>query len=143
MSKAKKVQTAMIYLEGKALQWHQRFMKSRGSLQEVSWLVYMKEMRARFSDNEFVHPMSELVSLKQSSSVEAYYEEYEALLNLLQLTDVDALSIFVSNLKPEISKSVRLFYLKTLTHAYNLAKQVESMLYHLPRKPFIPYKNAQ
>ena len=47
-----KVQTAMIHLDGKALQWHQRFMKSRGSLKEISWLVYMKEMRARFSDNE-------------------------------------------------------------------------------------------
>ena len=85
--------------------------------------------------------MSKLVALKQSSTVEAYYEKFEALLNLLQLTDDYSLSIFVSNLKPEIAKSVRLFYLKTLTHAFNLAKQVKSMLYNLLKKSFIPYKN--
>ena len=63
-------------------------------------------------------------------------------MNLLQLSDDYILSIFVSNLKPEIATSVRLFYPKTLTHAFNLAKQVESMLYNFPRKPYIPYKNA-
>ena len=31
-----RVQTAMINLEGRALQWHQHFMKSKGSLKEVS-----------------------------------------------------------------------------------------------------------
>ena len=43
----------------------------------------MMEMRVRFSENEFVDPMFELVSLKQLTSIEAYYEEFEALLNLL------------------------------------------------------------
>ena len=31
-----KVLTAMIHLKGRALQWHQRFMKSYGSLKKVS-----------------------------------------------------------------------------------------------------------
>ena len=48
----------------------------------------------------------------------------------------------MSNLKPKIAKSVRLFYPKTLTHVFNLAKQVESMIYNLPHKPFETYKNA-
>ena len=65
---------------------------------------YIKEMRTRFSDNDFADPMSELVSLKQFFSVEEYYNEFEALLNLLHLTDEYSLSIFVSNLKPEIAK---------------------------------------
>ena len=137
-----KVQTVMIHLEGKALQWHQRFMKHRGSVKMVDWEFYVKEMRARFCDNEFADPMSELVSLKQSASVEEYYEEFESLLNLLDLTDDYSLSVFVSNLKPEIAKSVRLFSPKTMTHAFTLAKQVESMLYTLPRKPYSPYRNA-
>ena len=81
--------------------------------------------------------MSELVSLKQSSSIEEYYE-FEALLNLLNLNDEYSLSIIVSNLKPEIAKLVRLFYPKTLTNAVNLAKQVESMLYNIPKNPLYP-----
>ena len=86
--------------------------------------------------------MAKLVSLKQLSFVEEYYEEFEALLNLLQLTDEYSLSVFVSNLKPEIAKPIRLFYPKTLTYAFSLAKQVESMFYNLLRKSFVPYKNA-
>ena len=142
MAEEDKVQIAMIHLKGKALQWHQCFMKSRGSLRKVSWMTYVKEMRICFNDNEFANPMSKLVSLKQSASVKEYYEEFKALLNHLQLTNEYTLSIFVSNLKLEIAKSVKLFYLKFLTHAFNLAKQVESMIYNLPQKPFVPYKNA-
>ena len=83
-----------------------------------------------------------MVSLKHFLSVEEYYEEFEGLLNLLHLTDEYSLSIFISNLKPEVAKSVRLFEPKTLNHAFHIAKQVESMLYNLPRKPYMAYKNA-
>ena len=137
-----KVQIVMIHLDGKALQWHQRYMKTKGSLKEVKWSVYAQDMRARFSEGEFIDPMSELVSLKQANTVEEYYEEFEALLNLLNLSDEYSLSIFISNLKQDISRSVRLFQPKTLTHALNLAKQMELLIYDLPRKTFTPYKST-
>ena len=137
----KKVQMVMIHLDGKALQWHQRYMKAKGPLKEMQWSTYAVDMRVRFNDNEFTDPMSELVSLRQTNSVEEYYEEFEALLNLLQLSDDYSLSIFISNLKSDLSKSVRLFHPTTLTQALNLAKQMEALMYHMPRKPYIPYKN--
>ena len=112
----------MMHLEGRALQWHQRFMKNQGPLTEVNWNVYVVEMRNKFSENEFFDPMIELVSFKQTKTIEEFYEEFESLLNLLQLLDDYALSIFISSLKPEISKPIRLFYPKTLTHALNLCK---------------------
>ena len=62
-----RVRTVMMHLEGKALQWHQRFMKNQRSLSEVDWNQYMLEMRNRFSDNEFTDPMLEIVSLKQTA----------------------------------------------------------------------------
>ena len=98
-------------------------------------------MPNRFSDNEFTDPMLEIVSLKQTASVEEFYEEFESLLNLLNLPDDYALSIFIGNLKPDLSRPVRLFYPKTLTHAFNLAKQLETMIFNTPRKPFVPYRN--
>ena len=73
--------------------------------------------------------------------MEEIYEEFESLLNLLQLHDDYALSVFISNLKLDISKHVRLFYLKTLTHALSLAKQLKSLMFNIPKKPYIPYKN--
>ena len=115
-------------------------MKTKGPLKDMSWPDYAGDMRARFHDTEFSDPLFELVSLKQINSVEEYYEEFEALLNLLQLSDEYALSIFVSNLKADISKSVRLFHPKNLTHALNIARQMEAILYSMPRKPYLPYK---
>ena len=109
-----KVRFVMMHLHGKALQWHQRFMKKYGALTEVSWNHYITEMRSRFSDNELSDPMLELVSLKHTGVVEDFYEEFESLLNLLQLPEDYALNVFISNLKLEISKSVRLFQPKHL-----------------------------
>ena len=80
--------------------------------------------------------------LKQVNTVEEYYKEFESLLNLLQLPDNYALSVFISNLKSDLSKFVRLFYPKTLNHALSLAKKMESLVYNLPRKPFTPYRNT-
>ena len=100
-------------------------------------------MRSRFGSNEFTNPMLELVGLKQTQTIEEYYDEFESLLNLVQLSDEYALSIFVSNLKPKLSKLVRLFYPQSLTHALNLAKQLKSMIFNIPRKPYIPYKNPE
>ena len=61
----KKVQIVMIHLDGKALQWHQRYMKAKGPLKEVKEPTYAMDMRARFNDTTFEDLMSELVSLKQ------------------------------------------------------------------------------
>ena len=107
-------------------------MRNQGSLSEVNWNQYVTKMRDRFSKNEFTNPMLEIISLKQTASVEDYYEEFESLLNLLQLLDDYTLSIFISNLKPNISRLVRLFYPKTLTHALNLAKQLEALIFNTP-----------
>ena len=97
-------------------------------------------MRARFRDSEFADPMFKLVSLTQTTSVEDYYEEFECLLYLLNISNEYSFSVFVSNLKADISRSVRLFQPKTHTHALNLAKQMESVMYNVPQKPFTPYK---
>ena len=77
------VQIVMIHLDGKMLQWHQRYMKMKGLLKDVKWTEHVTDMRAQFHDTEFQDPMSKLVSLKQSQTVEEYYDEFEGLLNLL------------------------------------------------------------
>ena len=64
VEESNKVQLVMIHLNGKALQWHQRYMKAKGSLKEMQWSVYAGDMRARFHDTEFTDPMFELVCLK-------------------------------------------------------------------------------
>ena len=63
-------------------------------------------------------------SISQTGTVEDYYEQFLLLLNTLELSSEHALSIFNSNLKGDIGKTVRLFYPQTLMHAFNLAKQI-------------------
>ena len=135
-----KVRTVLMQLEGRALHWHQFYAKANGGLSALRWFPYLAEMRKRFAASEFSDPMSELVSLRQSNTVEEYYEQFLAILNSLQLSPEYTLSIFTSNLKPEIAKTVRLFYPQTIMHAFNLARQIESLTPTFTRKPYIPYK---
>ena len=72
--------------------------------------------------------------------MESYYEKLENFCNLLQLSEEDALNIFISHFKPNIYKLVRFFYLKIFTHTLKLAKQLESLFFNLPQQPSTPYK---
>ena len=132
----------MIHLDGKVLQWHKRIIKTKGLVKEMKWDTYVTEMRTIFQDKEFTDPMSDLVSLKKSISVDEFCEKFEDLLNLLHLFEGYALSIFVSNLQPKISKSVRLFHPKNLTYALNLAKQIKAIIYNPSSKPFTLYSKS-
>ncbi|OMO99868.1 Retrotransposon gag protein [Corchorus capsularis] len=136
-----KVLIAMMHLDGRALQWHQKFIRDKGSLHEVTWNQYSLSLQARFCDTESTNPFYVLVAHKHTNTVEEYFEEFESLLSLVDISEDQALGIFISNLKPEVEQRIRLFYPKTLNHAFNLAKQVEVMIFNLPRKPNIPYKH--
>ena len=81
-------------------------------------------MHKRFGELEFSDPMSDLVSLKQVNSVEDYYDQFLSFLNALQFSPNYALSIFISNLKPKTTKTVKFFHPKTINHTFNLAKQL-------------------
>ncbi|OMP06168.1 hypothetical protein COLO4_08298 [Corchorus olitorius] len=69
------------------LQRHKRFMRDKHDLQE------------------------------QTNTVDEYFEEFEALLSLNDISDEQAHTIFLSNLKDEIEQRARLFFPKTIEHA--------------------------
>ena len=73
----------MIYMEGRALHWHQYYAKANGGLSNLKWPRYLEDLRRRFGKSEFVDPMAELVSLKQTGTMEEYYEQFLLLLNTL------------------------------------------------------------
>ena len=75
-------------------------MRTKGTVKEMKREIYVVDMRAKFHDNEFANHMSILVSLKKTTTMDEFYEEFEALLNIFHLLEEYALSIFVSNLKP-------------------------------------------
>ena len=75
--------------------------------------------------SEYPKAIYELINLKQTATVEDYYGEFEGVFNCLKPNEEDALSIFIHNLKSDISKSIKLFYPKTLMNALKLAKQLK------------------
>nr|XP_027126014.1 uncharacterized protein LOC113742375 [Coffea arabica] len=131
-------------LEGKALQWHQIFMRSRLTREIPAWEEYIRELSSRFGDSLYDDPMGELKSLKQSGTVQEYHDLFEELLNRVELPEDYATSCFMSGLKPEIQLSVRMFMPKNVQHPRTLAKIVEAKVLVQQKgkglsKPFTSY----
>ena len=66
--------------------------------------------------------------------VDEFYDEFEDLLNLLQLYEEYVFSIFLSNLKEDISRCV--YSTSLLLVALKLARQVEYILYDTSKRSF-------
>lgn len=128
MSDLVKVRVVMLHLEGKALEWHHLFSQRRRGLPLLTWEIYAQGLVDRFGFESYLDPMEELVTHKQLGSIEQYYEVFVSLLNQLHLPESYALSIFVSNLKGEISQYLRLFKPQPLVVAYKLARKVEGII---------------
>ncbi|KAG8384286.1 hypothetical protein BUALT_Bualt04G0102600 [Buddleja alternifolia] len=120
-----KVKLDAIHLEGKALQWHQMFMKGRLTRQVPNWEEYIRALSDRFGQLVYDDPMSELVNLKQVGNVQHYLDKFDEIVNCLELPDQYALSCFLGGLKSEISVNVRMFGPKSLQEAISLAKLQE------------------
>ncbi|KAG8493301.1 hypothetical protein CXB51_010861 [Gossypium anomalum] len=112
-----KIRVVMLYLDGRALEWHQLYSQRNGGLRMLSWPVYMKSMQDRFGFGQFGNPMKELVNLKQQGIVEQYQDLFVGLLNQLHLPESYALSIFLSNLRTDIGLYLDLFEPSTLMEA--------------------------
>ncbi|KAK5802420.1 hypothetical protein PVK06_030011 [Gossypium arboreum] len=96
----------------------------------------------RFGFGQFDNPMKELVNLKQQGTVEQFQDMFVDLLNHLHLLESYALSIFLSNLKPEISHYLDLFERSTLMEAFQLVRKIELFLFGLTRKSSTPLHNS-
>ncbi|KAK8931221.1 hypothetical protein KSP39_PZI016563 [Platanthera zijinensis] len=153
-----KVRLASIHLDGKALQWHQVYVKNRLTCQPPAWEEYLQALRARFGGHIADEPMAEIKRLRQHGSVQLYVEQFEELINRLTVADEYAVSLFITGLQHRIEKAVRMFAPQDLPNAIRLAKLQEQLLSgptpqprqpallpppsHQPRKPFSPAELA-
>jgi len=65
----RRVKIASIHLFGKALVWHQSYMKGFPAGTWPSWEGYKAIVLARFGEGPFDDPLAELVKLKQGGDV--------------------------------------------------------------------------
>lgn len=94
---AYKVRLAAIQLEGKALLWHQNYMKKCNNVLPT-WKNYTYEINMRFGEL-YDDPMAELKALKQTSNVQEYHDMFDALDGRLQLSEEYLLSCYLEGLK--------------------------------------------
>ncbi|PKI53800.1 hypothetical protein CRG98_025806 [Punica granatum] len=93
-----KVKLVAIHLEGKALQWHQAYVRSLGvEGKAVIWSEYVTAVVSRFGDSGYEDPMADLKNLRQVGFVQDYMTEFDALLNRVTITESDALSHFLGD----------------------------------------------
>ncbi|GJS24580.1 hypothetical protein Tco_0453212 [Tanacetum coccineum] len=74
-------------------------------------------------------------NVKQDGEVKVYQEQFEVLLNRLELVESYAVSIFIGGLKSEISMSVRMFTPSTLKDSFCLERMQEATLALTKTKP--------
>lgn len=141
-----KVKIAAVHLDGRAIQWHQAYMKGRITRDVPMWEEYVRALSQRFGAHAYEDPMTELVILRQTQSVQHYLDRFDELHNLLELPDAYAMSCFLAGLKQEISGLVRMFKPQTLQDAISLAKLQEQNLTYQARSnpnPSFPRPNPK
>ncbi|GJX89622.1 putative mitochondrial protein [Tanacetum coccineum] len=106
----------------RSLVWYQQYMKKYPD--NTLWEHFEVEVVKRFGVL-YEDPIVELKNLKQTGSVQHYQEDFEALLNKVDLPEPIAVSMFIGGLKPEVGTPMRMFQANTLSESYQLARMQE------------------
>ena len=93
------VRLASINLSGRALQWHQNWIKYKWGNQVVTWDAYVKALEDRFGEQGCGDPITELLSLKQTGTVSSYHDQFECLLGKVEQSKEYAVSFYLNGLK--------------------------------------------
>ncbi|KAL0313875.1 UNVERIFIED_CONTAM: hypothetical protein Sangu_2231900 [Sesamum angustifolium] len=82
-----KVKLAAVHIEGRALQWHQVYMKSKLTREVPNWEEYVRALYDRFGTKLYDDPMAEFMNLKQVGTVQDYLDKFDELLNRVDLSE--------------------------------------------------------
>ncbi|GJW42420.1 retrotransposon-related protein [Tanacetum coccineum] len=99
----------------------------------MAWDVYEAAILQRFGAiNE--DPMAELKNLKYETTVKEYQSKFEKLINQFNITESQAISMFICGLPASIELNVRMFKPRSLTDAFGLAGLQETTLAALKKR---------
>lgn len=103
---------------------HQHFIKING--ENVEWQVYEQAVEQRFG-HIYEDPMGELKNLKQNGPVQVYQDQFEVLLNQVELIEAQTINMYLGGLYKEVGLPVRMFKPRTFSDACSLARLQESI----------------
>lgn len=126
------------YMAGPALRW---FHWLHSTSQLSTWETFVRQIELRFGPSSFVNHEASLYKLKQTSSVTAYFNDFEDLSTRVPtIGQQSLLNCFLSGLKDEIQHELYILKPNSLYDAMSTAKLIEdkcnaARLYS-PRPPF-------
>uniref|UniRef100_A0A6N2N061 H15 domain-containing protein n=1 Tax=Salix viminalis TaxID=40686 RepID=A0A6N2N061_SALVM len=99
-----------------------------------SWEGFVRALQTRFGSSPYDDPMEALIRLRQTTTVEEYKTQFEALSNQLRgLAESYKLSCFLNGLREDIRCMVRMLNPPNLHLAFGLAKMQEENVAALRR----------
>ena len=120
-----KLMIATNHLKDIALQDYMLRERMHGKDTWSGFCEYMKDKYTPANQNILIR--ERIKALKQTSSVEDYYIDFRKLaLQSTSMTDEERMSLFLTNLKPSLSKYCFLQECKTLEQCYNTALKKET-----------------
>ncbi|KAK2973512.1 hypothetical protein RJ640_016201 [Escallonia rubra] len=133
-----KVSFASVHFDGQAEFWYGTYIKARG---RVSWPNFVRDIHARFSSLFRESVIGEFHKLRQATTVEQYYNDFETLRSILvsegsKFEEDYFIQSFISGLKDKIRLEVEKFDVEDLCQAIFLARKQEASLnnaWHHPR----------
>lgn len=122
----KKISVAAFYLVDDALEYYHWLQRTH---QLTDWPALVRSLESRFGPSSYENHESALYKLQQTTTVNDYIQSFVQLSTRVDtLTNTNLLNIFLSGLKPEIHKLLKLFKPPTLDDALGIAKLVEDVL---------------
>ncbi|GKB03552.1 retrotransposon-related protein [Tanacetum coccineum] len=137
-----KVKIVSVHLFDKALLWHRQLIKSKGD--NVTWNEYKEAITLRFG-SVFDDPMAALKNAKYDKSAKDYQDIFDNLLCRVEVSEEQAISLYLGGLPTELEMAVRMFKPKTLSDAYCLTTLQEATLEAVKKKnrPFGSQSNGR
>ncbi|KAF2292068.1 hypothetical protein GH714_006985 [Hevea brasiliensis] len=117
-----RVKIATLYLDEKAVQRHQGYVKMKGAGAYVDWEGYRQGLRARFGAQIFNDPLVDLKNLKQSGLLQEYLDAFDLLYSKAGIKEDQALSFFLSRPVDELQIPARMFKPQSLFEAFSLTR---------------------
>ncbi|KAK2978990.1 hypothetical protein RJ640_029958 [Escallonia rubra] len=145
-----KVNFASIHFEGQTEYWFGAYIKTK---ERVLWPEFVKDVHSRFAKLFKESVVGEFHKLRQQTSVEAYYNDFETIRSMMvsegcKLEEEYFTQSFISGLKEEIKLEVEKFETSDLSRAIFLARKHEASMqqsWHTPRtstRPSLPSSNS-
>nr|GFA10401.1 hypothetical protein [Tanacetum cinerariifolium] len=108
-----------------ALAWHLQFVRTQG--ENVTWPVYEEAILKRFGEvNQ--DPMAELKNLRYKTTMKQYQSDFKTLLNQVEITESQYVSMYIVGLPPSMEMHVRMFRPSTLKNAFSLSNFQETTI---------------